>query len=74
MTFISILFFLGVSFSGGLGEGPVWVATVAVFQWLGWVKTEVPIRACWFPVNLNAKVSVLFNLDCTVQGTPGGFL
>ena len=27
VTFISILVFLGVSFSGGFGEGPVWVAT-----------------------------------------------
>ena len=27
MACISILFFLGVSFSGGLGEGPAWLAT-----------------------------------------------
>ena len=27
VTFISILFFLGVSFTGGFGECPVWVAT-----------------------------------------------
>ena len=27
MTFFSIPFFLGFSFSGGFGEGPVWVAT-----------------------------------------------
>ena len=27
VMFISILFFLGVSFSRGFGEGPVWVAT-----------------------------------------------
>ena len=32
VPFISLLFFLGVSFSGGLGEGPVWVATGAVLR------------------------------------------
>ena len=39
----------------------------------GVIEKEVLIIVCWFPVNLNAKVSVFFNVDCAVQKGPAVF-